>query len=654
MDIEEVVANRSADLSKRAKIREKLGDVYKAAEEAFRDQTRRSSDIDEYWDIYSCVLGGNQAYHGDNSLYVPSVLNAIEARVTRFANQIFPTSGRHVECISTDSSSPRAITSLVEHYIRKSQLRLLIPSLLVCGDIEGHYWLYTYWNNSSRHIVRKTMMPVISPEIGPVGMVPDIVEETLQASYPATEIISDCDVAVVPATSGSLADALDQGGSVTIVRRWNEVKIQRLIDAKMIDAGEGKKLIKDMSKDASQAWVVDRERKATFGAGIQGTGRGKHALVYETWTKLDVDGDEVLLQCFFAGRDRILHAHRNPLWCDRLPLIGHPARRQHGSHKGRSLVSAVDDLQYFVNDMANEAADSSNRAMCPIVMTDPVLSPRYDSMITAMNAVWKCNPNGTRVLEFPQLWKDAGGIIQQLEAMIMQTMSVNPAMITQAYRRGKPTQAEQMQEHAIDLLTTANAVTAIEEGILTPWVQLAVEMDHQFRDEAITVQQYGEMGVAAKLESIDPLQMDGRYVFRWDGVEQVRNAQQIQQQIAAINVVRGIPPQLYPGYVLNLVPVLLPFFESTFGPQRGRLVFQDLKELAKTDPAAAQALAQQQQAQQVLGMMAAAKGGANKGGRQRSGGMPQPGSQPKPGGGMKGPPGAIRKPAGNGISGGMV
>lgn len=637
MDIEAVSRERSADLSKRQKVKSRLEKLYESAETAFRDQQKRSTDIDEFWDIYNCVLGSRQAYDGDSELFIPAVFNAIDARVTRFSNQIFPASSKHVECISSDETSPRAITSLVEHYIKKSMLRLIVPSMLINGDVEGHYWLYTYWNTSSRQVIKKVMKPVMT-ELGPVGQVPDIEVETLQASHPSCEILSDCDVAVWPSTCATLADAIDQGGGVAIARRWNQNKIQRLIDAGMIDKTDGGKFIKDMSKEPSKQWIVDREKKAAWAAGVQGSGRGKHGLVYEIWTKLDIDGDDVLTQSFFAGKDRVLHCHRNPLWCDRLPLIGAPARRVHGSYKGRSILQTVDDLQYFINDMANEGADSSTRAMAPIVMTDPVLNPRYESMIIAQGAVWKVNPNGTKILEFPQLWKDAGAIIQQFEAMIMQTLSVNPAMITQAYRRGKPNQAEQAQEHAIDLLTTANAVNVIEEGILTPWVQLIVDMDHQFRDDEINVRSYGEMGMATKMESIEPIQLGARYEFRWDGVEQVRNAQQLQQQIAGFNVLRSIPPQLYPGHVLNVVPLVIPLVDSLFGPQRGRLVFQDLNELAKTDPAAAQVKVAQSMAQSQVMQMAG-------GGQPKS---PQPGGQPKPSTGMKSPPGAIRQPNGIG------
>ena len=627
-DENEAVKSRRDNLAKKPGNKKKLFEIYKEAQKAFEDQNGRSGEINDYWDIFNCTLGRNQAYSGDNELYIPAVYNAVEARVTRFQNQIFPTSGRHLEVISSDATSPRALTALGEHYIRRSKLRLVVPSLLTNGDVEGHYWVYVSWATSSRHVLHKVMQQVP----GAIGEAEDVEEEEVYASHPVVEVLSDADVVVCPATADTLDDALNQGGSVTILRRWTEEKIDELIDEGLMDKAAGEAFIKEMSKKPTQPpSTFDQEKNLVSAAGIKGTGRGKHALVYETWTK-KIDGK--LTQTFFLTPDKIGHCHRNPLWCDRLPIIGHPARKVHGCYKGRSPISAVAKLQYYINDIAMQSADASNRGMCPIVLTDPMQNPRYDSMVVANGAVWKCDPNKTKILEFPQLWNDAEAIIQAKTALIMQTMSVNPAMMTQLHK-SKPTQAEVAQEHAVDLLTTAVAVTMIEEGILTPVISLFMEMDHQYRDEAITVRAYGELGQEANMETIDPLQMNARYTFRWFGVEQARNAQQIQQTIAATNVIRGIPGEMYPEYVLDLSPALVNLIDSVSGPLQGRVIFQKV-----TNPQLAQRKALQMLLQKGQQMQAAQAGGSGKrpaGG----GGLPKPGGQPAASRPAQNPPGAI-------------
>jgi hypothetical protein len=297
----------------------------------------------------------------------------------------------------------------------------------------------------------------------------------------------------------------------------------------------------------------------------------------------------------------------------------------------------VADLQYHTNDITNQGADASNRSMNFMIMTDPLGNPRYDSMVIAQGAVMKCNPQTTKVIELPQLWNDAEGIVSSKVAMIMQTLGVNPAMITQGFRKAKPSQAEVAQEHAVDLLTTANAVTVLEEGILTPVISLMMEMDHQYRNDAIMVQAYGELGQAAAMETIEPIQMGSRFVFRWDGVEQARNAQQVQQQLGIVNVVRGIGGENYPGYVLDMTSFLVNLIDGAFGAQMGRTIFKKVVDKETATTKALQMLLQKNQ--QMEAAMAGGSGRRPGGG----GGQPRMGAQPAASRPAQAPPGAIHQ-----------
>jgi len=91
------------------------------------------------------------------------------------------------------------------------------------------------------------------------------------------------------------------------------------------------------------------------------------------------------------------------------------------------------------------------------------------------------------------------------------------------------------------------------------------------------VMQYGEMGIKANMQEVPPLQADTKFEYRWFGVEQARTAQQIQQQIAGINVIKGIPPQMYPGYRLNLSPMLQRMTDNLFGHRLAPLIFEKVQ-----------------------------------------------------------------------------
>jgi hypothetical protein len=220
----------------------------------------------------------------------------------------------------------------------------------------------------------------------------------------------------------------------------------------------------------------------------------------------------------------------------------------------------------------------------PIVMTDPTKNPRVGSMVLNLAAIWETNPNDTKFAEFPQLWKDGFALVSQLKTSIFQSLSVSPAAITQTSGGdSRRNQAEIANEQQADILSTADVCTNLEDEILTPLLRWFVELDYQYRNKPITVKQYGQMGVRANMEQVPPLQIDQRFEFRWFGVEQARNAQMMQQQIAAMNVIRGIPPQQYQGYTLNLVPVISAVIENAFGPRLSPEIFKNIKSQLSLD-----------------------------------------------------------------------
>jgi len=597
---QEEAARSRADEIRDEKTLEKVRELMKKVSQGFQDQWDRGNDQLDYWDVYDCVLGGHQGYAGNSQIFIPIVHDAVEARETRFINQIFPRSGRNVECISSDEK-PYGVMALLEHYIRKTKLRTqVMPSLMRNGDVEGQYNIYMGWDTSSRHVVyrQKPTVEVEGEEVeDEADDDEDIVEEEIKTALPTVEVLADADVLVLPHTANSVGQALQKGGSATILRRWSKERLQQAIDDEEVDEEEGEMLLKEMgnSKDAPDAPNADK--KHVDAAGINAKAGGSELTLYEVWTYFKLDGVRRLCRIYYAGvanddggagggkeRDRILSVRRCPYWTDRCPLLSAPVHKLSNAFKGKSLISNVAPLQYAANDTINEGQDSATYALMPIVMTDPAKNPRVGSMVLNLAAIWETNPNDTKFAQFPQLWKDAIQIVAYYQTQIFQSLSVSPAIIPQSSGgKAKRNQAEIANEQQVDLISTADVCTNLEDEILTQILRWFVDLDYQFRESAITVRQYGQMGLRAKMEEIPPLQIDKRYEFRWFGVEAARNAQMQQQQIATVNVVRGIPPQMYPGYELNVVPVLSQLIENTFGPRLAPEIFRDMKSKLSID-----------------------------------------------------------------------
>lgn len=581
---------RKTELSKIESVREQLQKRFNAIDKGFMDQHERSDDILDYWDIYACKLGARQLYAGESRSFLPFVRDAIRARRTRFTNQVFPQAGRYIEVTSEDGEIPHAMMALAEYYIEEAQLRTqIIPALFVQGDVEGQMTVLVSWETTDRHIVVRESKPVSigGIEMPELGEVEEVSQQTITDGRPKVEIIPDCDYLLLPPTADTTGDALANGGSITVIRRWNETKIDEMIDRGEIREDQGEALKGMMGRiDPPKANLA----KALAGyAGIRGVGENKSAYVYRTWTMVKIpslDGPRLVL-AYYGGYDLILGCHLCPYWNDKPDVISQPVEKLAGLHKGQSLVKPVADIQYQANDYFNEAADSATRALLPIVATDPEKNPRVSSMVLDMGAVWETSPRDTSFMAFPALYEKALPLIEGLKAQIFQSLSVNPSMIPQRTSARKPTQAEIAAEQAVDLLTVSDVVTNMESGNLTPIIGLMMDYDYQFRDRDLMVRSFGDLGVKAEMVAIPPQQAGKRWRFRWFGVEAARAAAQIQQQISAINVIMPMtqhPSIAQSGYRMDLVPLVRSVVESAFGPRLAPEIFKSIVDEFALDP----------------------------------------------------------------------
>lgn len=587
---DEEETTRDTELSGRADLREDLLDLYKDIEKGFDQQRDRSDDILDYWDAYHCVLGPKQFYVGNAQMYVPIVRNALDARQTRFVNQLFPQSGRIIDCVTMDGDIPHELISLLQHYVEDGiQLSTdILPALFVEGDVSGQWTVYVGWEEHKRHITYRDQEPLRAmglehPELGEVEVRRN---ETLTDSGPTVEIIPDQDFLVLPTTAKTIDDAVRTGGSVTILRRWSKAKIRQMIRDEEIVSGDGEELLEVMQQNEATGSKNDVLKAMGEAAGVKLGDAGKFALVYETWSMQEVDDEHRLVRTYFGGDKRILGCKLCPFWCDRVPVISAPVTKTKGVFKGMSLVKpGVLDHQIEANDAMNQGADNLSYALNPVTTVDPQEVARWDSLVLDLGAIWPVKPDAAKVLEFPNISQQALAVVSSCAQTIFQSLSVNPSMMPQQTGgKNKRNQAEIAMEQQVDLLTTAQVVTRMEKGILNPLLQRLADYDHQFREDDLIVPRFGEMGVRLAMETIPPQQSAHRLKLRWNGVEAARNAAANQQKTAFINVLRGIPANLYPNHQLNIEPILVQQTEDLFGPRMAPLIFQDKRAQLTVDP----------------------------------------------------------------------
>lgn len=540
--------------------------------------------------MFNCVLNENQSYSGYSTIYLPFVRDALKARARYITRMLFPENGNHVNVISESGDIPHSTMALMNHYIRSARLRSLFPGLVTAGDIEGEYILRVDWRERVRHQA-KLMDVFTKDEFGgdiPGTEIEQSVEVEVSDMRPEVYIVPAQDCLFLPAT----ADFVEDCEVVCVKLHMTHDMIDAYVADGLFDEEEAEKLMANIESAASSPGESNPQKKATQAAGVRKGGALKQAVIYQAWSKLEIPigGTRKYAKRWcvthFWGGGNVLSVMRNPFDCDRVPIIGAARDKVRGSIWGKqALTAGVEQMQYAANDSINMAQDSAKYSLQPIVMTDPARDPRLSSVVMSMLAIWEVDPNSTKILELPQLWKDGFANAMAYRDQIFQSLGVTPAMIPHGNTGRKPTQAQIAQETQTAVENVQDEVDSLEKSVMADLLQWFFDLDAQFRHDDIVIQSYGRMGVQAKMERIPPWQQaNQRYSFSWNGSDAFKSPQRMQMKTAMMNVFRGIPPEQMGGLRFNAAPLVEQMAEEAFGPETAPRVLIDPKEQFSIDP----------------------------------------------------------------------
>lgn len=584
--LDATLEDRKRDYGELKYIQKQVSKIYGVVEQAFEDKKEQSNLIDECWDIYNCELNANQQYMGTSRAYVPVVRDAIEARETRFINTLFPKSGRYADVIDNQGTTPFDLIAVLDYYVGAAKIRSNIaPAMIRAGDVSGNYALHVEWDEKTRYVVNKEKKPELVTETGSAvegsAEYDDVSHEEVKDEKATFSVLDIRNLVVLP----TMVDDIEDAEIVAVALRYTEDKIKDCIRKKIFEKEPADKLIKNMSASNETGNNPNTQKKAADAAGVKADGKGnKTALIYQIWAKLKIKGEYRLMVTHCAGpsSDMILGCKRNPYWNDRVPVILQAVEKQADSIWGSSPVSKVKALQYNANDAANMGLDSAQYALLPIVLTDPEKNPQYGSMVLSMAAIWTTDPNSTKFVNFPALWKDSMTLVGSLKEQVFQSLGVNSAMIPQGAGSKKPSQAEIAQAQQVALASTADQI-AILEAVFSRVLEWCYDLDYQYRTKDITVKKFGQLGLQATMDQVPPFQTRQRYTFRWYGAESTKATQEVQQMISWGNVLKGMPPQVLNGRKVDLGPMLEYITEITCGPRIGPHVLIDQRHQLSVD-----------------------------------------------------------------------
>ncbi|MGR3910004.1 hypothetical protein Q3A80_23465 [Burkholderia sp. SR8] len=564
--------------------------LYPKIAKCYENKQEQMDRCAEYWSIYNAQPDENQQYSGNSQCYIPAVRNAVNARVKRTIAQLFPVNHKHVGATGPDGNIPFAQISLLEHYIRSAAIKDVVRADLIAGDVTGQWNLYVDWTRTQRRVTELIKKPPILEDHELGAEVEDVTadeddwdweKEEKEVTTEGPDIVQFAteDLAVYPPTCNDIEKA-----TATAIRlRLTIDAVERFVDEGIFVGVSAKELIDNLAKPDGGREKYVPPKKRTGDAGIRTEGTFKYALVYEVHTNLDLGNGKEPCFVYFAGQDVILGIIRNPFWSGKRPIISAPIERITGSFFGISKIEPVKFLQWNLNDFWNMGQDSAQYSLLPITMVDPLSNPNYQSMVVGLAAVWLTDPSKTKFANFPAIYKDAIPLCENLKQQINESMDVNDAMLGKmpSGRKNQAQMAAMAQQQESNIIDNAKRY---EEVILNPLVEWMFELDRQFRTEELTVEVLGELGARANLQVIPPQAFGERYFFRWCGTSYQQNLQRMQQMIAWMNVLRGIPPQQLDGRRLNIGPILEYGTEQIFGPEVAPRILIDERNLFHLDP----------------------------------------------------------------------
>lgn len=566
-------------------LRQAASELYASIEQMYADQDDRENNIEQNWNIFNAVRDTNQQYVGFTEIYDPIISDAIYARTRRRLMQLDPANNVHVQVIQGEGAMPWGHMGLLEHYIRQSQLMNVVRQDLIAGDVTGQWNLFVDWERdgfSITKLVRKNPILREDPDGPPINAVgedfDDLEEEEVVMEGPSVMAFPDVDLAVVPAT----VDHLRKAESVTVKLRLTKEGVRKLQRRGYLTEKDTDKLFDKWDKDPQK----DPNLQRVHDAGIKVDGSdsvNRYALIWLTHCYLELDGKRRPAWVFWTGPNEIGGIIKCPNWDGMPPVISAAQHPVGGSFKGRPKMENCKTMQWVVNDVWAMAVDSSKYSLMPVVMTDPLSNPNWAAMVMGLAAVWPVDPSKTEFATFPQTWREAMDFADKMKGRIWETMDVNETHVGRAPAGRK--NAQQMAAMQIESnIPTMDDAKRYQNMMLEPLMERFLAMDLQYRTEELTILQKGPIGARANLEVIKPQQISQRYWLQWLGVDYQQSLARIQQQIAFINVLRGIPPQFLGGRRIEVIAMLENSANLLFGPEVAMQTIVDERNLYTVDP----------------------------------------------------------------------
>lgn len=246
----------------------------------------------------------------------------------------------------------------------------------------------------------------------------------------------------------------------------------------------------------------------------------------------------------------------------RMPYLIARAQPEAGQFYCHGAAFTGKDLQYLVNDFANQLNDNGTYALNPVAVINPSMIAKMPSLSPGA-VIESLDPNGVKWDRPPVEQLQYGmNLVQMWISMLMDNVGAPP--ILQGTNAGKgartATSSQILQHNAMSPIQ--DSIEDIEADVMTPLMHMVFALGQQYRDEPTFVRLLD--GTA---RMVDPAQLVGDFDFRWLASSQAANQQQRAMQIMQLlQMVQSVAPLLAAkGKTIDPEPLLRRLYSDAFG-----------------------------------------------------------------------------------------
>lgn len=523
------------------------------------DRVTLRSDWLRYHRIWG-VKREHQAYQGRYATYLPIGRRMIENWVSRVRRELFPDADWYdVKARRTVFADREASVRTIQDYFLKAQMKVPRHASRYCRQLVmlGTSPVRNVWHLDEEQM--RVYRDLFDAEGRPTGKFERADEKVLRYIGPTFRPVDLFAFYVWPTTTVDVKDATISFEDLLVPAAKLEALSQKpLWPGREKDFGylyenwDEVKKWRAGYRELPEKFAAEQQRLADKGFTHPLDTRLPEAFrpcdVSEIMWETDLEGEGTFRYLVSVVGDEVpIRIQRNPfLHGESLWLAGKFVEVQNEFY-GRGLPEVFDLMQYFANDLANQAADALVWATNPIAVVDLVGVQDPGSLRMAPGAKWLASINSVQFTAPPQGPAQAGfaGLGQILSLVTSfanpsPTGGVGPAPSGRGRAAQTATGASLIAaDYAVDI---REVVENQEAQVFAPLLARDHSMALQFLDRALVFRVAGADGMTLVEKPISAADLVGEFDFEWMGSTQMRD-QQVRgaQLIQWLGVVSKLP-----------------------------------------------------------------------------------------------------------------